>query len=394
MRICYLTPTYFPVTGGAESHLATLAQGVARSGHEVLVVTDRPPGASERERIDGVDVIRVPTTLTELPPDRVMWEERVFGLLGDLQSVLGHEPVDLIHAHCQVSMVVAAMAALELGCGLVGSMHETVPETDSFGRGRSAVVFGHLPYDAVIVGSDAFERQALAYGARPDRVRRIGYGIDLELWQPVDEDRRRARRRDLALAEDDRAILLVGRFKARKGQLALIEAMPAVLRADPKAVAVLMGGLNCASLQYLDEVRDAAAGFGDRVRIVESTLPFDAMPEIYSAADVVVQPSTQEGFGLAVAEAMACARPIVVTSTAGLDEVTSDDTAVRVPPGDVPALATALIELLEDPDRARARARRAQQAVAEQCAATRMITDHLRVYEDVISGRRGSAAAR
>jgi glycosyltransferase involved in cell wall biosynthesis len=72
----------------------------------------------------------------------------------------------------------------------------------------------------------------------------------------------------------------------------------------------------------------------------------------YAAADIVVCPSLEESFGRVAAEAMAAARPVVASDLPALREVLGD-AGVFAPPGDVPALATAVADLVRDPQRRR-----------------------------------------
>jgi len=67
-------------------------------------------------------------------------------------------------------------------------------------------------------------------------------------------------------------------------------------------------------------------------------VPEAELPLWYNAAAVFVYPSSYEGFGLPVAEALACGRPVVTTTVSSLPEA-GGDAALLVPPGDVPALA-------------------------------------------------------
>jgi len=73
----------------------------------------------------------------------------------------------------------------------------------------------------------------------------------------------------------------------------------------------------------------------------------------YARASIAVVPSLYEGFGLPVGEAMACGLPVISTTAGALPEVVGD-AGVLVPPADPRALARAIMELLEDPARARA----------------------------------------
>ena len=70
-----------------------------------------------------------------------------------------------------------------------------------------------------------------------------------------------------------------------------------------------------------------------------------------AAADVVVLPSRWEGLSLALLEALATARPVVVADVAGLADAAGEDTGARVPPEDPDALAAAVVDRLRDPAR-------------------------------------------
>jgi glycosyltransferase involved in cell wall biosynthesis len=97
--------------------------------------------------------------------------------------------------------------------------------------------------------------------------------------------------------------------------------------------------------------------------------------------DVYVQPSVEEGFGLALVEAMAMRLPVVATAVGGmLATVEPDRSGLRVPPADPAALADAIVALLEDPARAAALGKEASERVRANYSITRMMTEYDRVY--------------
>jgi glycosyltransferase involved in cell wall biosynthesis len=73
------------------------------------------------------------------------------------------------------------------------------------------------------------------------------------------------------------------------------------------------------------------------------------VPALLAAADVVVVPSIWEGQPLIVQETLRAGRPLVATRAGGIAELTGDDAALLVPPGDPGALAAAVTRLLDDP---------------------------------------------
>lgn len=93
-------------------------------------------------------------------------------------------------------------------------------------------------------------------------------------------------------------------------------------------------------------------------------VPPSELGAYYERCAVVCAPSHREGYGAAVREAMAYGRPVVATATGGLvDAVADGENGLLVPVGDVAALRSAVVRLLEDPtlrralgDAARARA--------------------------------------
>jgi glycosyltransferase involved in cell wall biosynthesis len=98
-----------------------------------------------------------------------------------------------------------------------------------------------------------------------------------------------------------------------------------------------------------DLLRRTAAELGLAGRVGFTGFVDDA-PAALRALDVVVHASTQpEPFGLVIAEAMACARPVVVSAAGGAGEIVADAAAaLAVPPGDAEALAAAILRLAED----------------------------------------------
>jgi glycosyltransferase involved in cell wall biosynthesis len=167
-------------------------------------------------------------------------------------------------------------------------------------------------------------------------------------------------------------VLAVGRLAAQKGFATLL-ASAAHWRGhgiDPVLVLAGQGPLDRA-------LRAQADGSGIRARFLGQR---DDVPALLAAADVVVVPSRWEGQPLIVQEALRAGRPLVASRAGGIPDLTGEDGALLVPPGDVPALAAAVLSVLADPALA-ARLRSAARARAQALPAPEdAVGDALALY--------------
>lgn len=160
------------------------------------------------------------------------------------------------------------------------------------------------------------------------------------------------------------SLLTVGAVTPRKGHRLLVEALRGL--ADRDWHLTVAGALDrapaCAA-----ELRAAirAAGLADRITLAGAVTDA-ALEALYAGADLVVSPSLFEGYGMALAEALARGLPLVATTGGAAADTVPPGAGLTVPPGDVPALGAALRSLIEDP------ARRARAAEAAHAAGLRL----------------------
>jgi glycosyltransferase involved in cell wall biosynthesis len=142
----------------------------------------------------------------------------------------------------------------------------------------------------------------------------------------------------LRLGLPERFILYLGTLEPRKDLGTLVRAFDSLRREQPALRLMLAGarGWYYADLFKLVQQLDL-----DRAVLFPGFIPAGELPLWYNAAAVFAYPSTYEGFGLPVAEALACGRPVVTTTVSSLPEA-AGEAALLVPPGDVDALAAGL----------------------------------------------------
>ena len=145
------------------------------------------------------------------------------------------------------------------------------------------------------------------------------------------------------VGQDTRVIAYTGGYNGRKRLNDLIRAFED-LCASRDDVVLLMTGVPPEELR----VQLAGSPAADRIRST-GYLDNQTMASVYRAADVVVYPSSLEGFGFPVVEAFASGAPVVATATGSIPEL-AGDAAFLVDLGDVHGLAEAIRRVLDTPD--------------------------------------------
>jgi glycosyltransferase involved in cell wall biosynthesis len=141
--------------------------------------------------------------------------------------------------------------------------------------------------------------------------------------------------------DGQQVVLAAGRLAPQKGFATLLSAAARWQNHDPCPVLVLAGE------GPLDQaLRAQADAAGIRMRFLGQR---GDVPALLASADVVVVPSLWEGQPLIVQEALRAGRPLVASRTGGIPDLTGEDAAVLVPPGDATALAGAVLAVLDDP---------------------------------------------
>ena len=173
-------------------------------------------------------------------------------------------------------------------------------------------------------------------------------------------------------------------LRPQKSVDVLIEAAPLVWQRLPEArIAVVGNGPDRERLQAV--AREVGIEGDPRFAMLPFTAP---AARALRAIDVYVLPSAYEGFPIAPLEAQACGVPQVVTNVGGTPEAVTAQTGIVVPPRDPPAMATAIADLLADPDRRAAMSAASRRRQAERFTLEHMVAGVAEVYRRVL--RHGS----
>jgi glycosyltransferase involved in cell wall biosynthesis len=176
----------------------------------------------------------------------------------------------------------------------------------------------------------------------------------------------------------------VSNFYPYKGHEELVDAASRIVPAFPNVV-FLLAGRDSGTMEAT-RARVRERGIGGSVRFVGSRTD---VPDLLRASDFFVHPSRTEGFSNAILEAMAAGLPVVACDVGGNPEAVVDgETGRMVPSRDAAAFASAIAELLADPEKRKAMGEAGRHRAAERFSLDRMVGEMESLYDSLAGGRR------
>jgi glycosyltransferase involved in cell wall biosynthesis len=344
--------------GGQELRIVSEARWLLARGWEAVVAAQ--PGSPLLLEAGAAGVPAVPVRM------RGPFDVRA---LGAFRRLIRERDVHLVHTHSSVDAWLGGLAARSLGRPVVRSRHVTIPIPR-----RRALVYRLA--DRVITSGEAVAAVLVAAGVPAAKLVAIQPGVDTERFHPGVSGA--GVRAELGL--DGPVVGLVANIRGSKGHGVFLEAAAEVRRAEPRARFLIVGD----GVGY-DDVRRRVRALALEGPVVMTGFRRD-VPEVMAALDVLALPSIRsEAASQVLAQALAVGTPVVATTVGGSPELVRDgETGRLVPPGDAPALAAAILDLLRDPARARAMARRGQAIVRERHALDAVMARTTAVYAELL----------
>ncbi len=367
IKICQLITELRPA--GAERCVYELARRLDRDRFDVHVMALRGGRVA-----DWLDQEGIPVTVLNV---RGRWDlSRLYSLVGHLRA----GQFDLLHTHLFHGDLIG-----RAGARLVGIPHLVHTVHVAEGRFRpwqfAHARLGANYYDRIVCVSESVKAYHAKRAGLPDRLyTTILNGIDVEHFKRNEKTRKQLRE-EWGLAGDQVLLAFVGRLDRQKGIDTLLAAVSHLGARGEQAHLVVAG--DGAKRNLVENfIRYGEGGAGTKwLGFVED------IPGLLSAADVLVMPSRWEGFGLAAAEAMAAAVPVIATNVPGLREVVVDDqTGIVVEPDNGQALAGAIEKLSADADLRFRLGRAGLERVRSLFPIDKNISAHEELYQQVAGG--------
>ena len=362
VRILYISSAL--TFGGGERHLVDLAHEMSARGHEVFIAL-RPTNQWE-ERFDFV------------PAERRLHVSvrNSFGMMSAnrIARFLNSNKIDVLHAHVARDYLAAAVAARSAKTKLVITRHVMFP-MKSFHRLALRSV------DRVIAVSPAMVH-LLERIFPSKKIVVVPNGVTMQEEIGDREAMGGEFRRFHSIPSDAPLVVTLGELKPLKGQRDFVLAANEVLKSHDDAVFVIAGKDNTIDQKFRRELKRLVKVLGHEDRFLWLDWLDDVRP-LLAAADLFVSPSHSESFGLAILDAMAVGTPVVATQTDGARELITDQQALA-PIKDPLALAGAIINYLDDPDRRSQLGARLADAARSKFSLGAMCDATERVYREVL----------
>lgn len=289
MRLVFAIKSLNVVGGGAERVLVHVANALVARGHGVDVITFDPPGQSFYAldpRVRRVD-------LAVGPPGQPTPRWALLRALPRIRKAATDANADIVVGFMHSMYVPMALALWGSGIPLVASEHTGMQHFEGRRFERLLVRWLSRRFVAKSVPSEVVLAQCASVDACPVEV--LANPLPLEPFR-------------LGVCQPPReppVLLSVGRFMKEKNQLELIDAFARLAGEFPDWTLRFAGD---GEMRALLERRVADLGLTARVQMPGAVA---AMADEYAAASIVAMPSRWESFGLATAEALASARPVV-----------------------------------------------------------------------------------
>ncbi len=347
--------------GGSERHLLALLPALRARGIDARFVGFDVEDMDAQRFYEGLDELAVPYRHVACGRDVSPRMAR------DVVAALRGDRPDLLHTHLVHGDIYGSMASRRLGVPFVSSRHND----DRYLAGPFRYVdraFARRA-DALIAISDAVRRFLESVGLPREKLVTIRYGLDA-IPSAASELTPEA----AGIPPDVPLVLAIGRLTPQKDHPTLLRAFARARTEHPGAMLAILGigPLEAETRALVSELHlDDAVVLPGRLEV----------RDWLERADIFVHTSRWEGFGIVLLEAMLAGLPIVATRVSAIPEVVADGaTGLLVPSGDSDGVAGGLLDLLNDPVRAKMLGESGRTRAHTEFSVARMAEQTMDVY--------------
>lgn len=414
MRIAITSDLYYPMTNGVAVFAHNLAKGLAKQGHEVMVICPSFTGKKHRSKKDGVVTMYMRSIRFPFYPDQINEVPTGKEILGiqlprlayrhgiwitvdpypELKKALNKFHPDVIHNQTAEMIAIAAQRyAKKYGIPMVSTGHAYPDNLTSQVKLLKPL---KRPLDAIIRTYMASFLKHSEYATMPTEmaiedlvpknrrhfnvtVEPLSNGVDLSKFTAGKPKEKVLRR--FHLEKNIPRVLYVGRVDPEKSIGRVVTAFADVLDKIPNAELVIVGdGTDRRSLIDLAQALDISKN----VKFLGRVMPPDVI-DIYRSATVFATASETETQGIVLIEAAATGLPLVAVDAGAVRELCQNKkNGILCPPRDASAIAKALIKILQTPE-LQEKYSAASLEIAKKHDLNRTLKRFVEIYEEAIA---------
>ncbi len=301
--------------------------------HQIRVYSPRP--------IDSA--VRLPPNATNV----VLPSRLPMGLWEQITLIRAHGSRDVLFCPSYTLPLFARCPTLLAHHGSYEGYKDAAQVFSAWTRLKARIMYDLSAHRATLVSTvSKYSRQdmALFYRMDPARIHVIPEGVDTRRFKPINEPQSCSDWRRKMLGDDRPFILYVGKPTRRRNLPNLLQAFAHLKRQDGLPHRLLLIGSSLPGVSFADEIRR----LGLDADVVD--LPYAEHDEIvmaYNACEMLVYPSSYEGFGMPVLEAMACGAPVIALDNTAFPEF-AGDVAMLLPDAQPETLAEGMLKVIRD----------------------------------------------
>ena len=368
--------------GGSATHVILLTAGLNNERLESTLVTG-VEGKYEGNMLDlaaakGVKPIIIPQLRRNIDP--------VGGFIAllKLYRLMRRQKPDIVHTHTATAGLLGRLAAKLAGAPVILHTFHGHVLRGYFGPLRSKALVWMERFlarlsDRIVTVSEGQRRELAGYGiASLEKITVVPLGFELEDLLAC-ESHRGELRHELGLAAENKLVGIVARLVSIKNHRLFLQAAQVVAEAVPQARFLVVGD---------GELREELEAYTCDLGLDEKAF-FTGwrrdLAHLYADLDVVALTSINEGTPVSLIEAMAAGVPVAATAVGGVPDVVVDgETGYLVEAGDMRGMASAIIELLRNPEKAREMGQKGREAVYPKFAAQTLIANVAGLYAELL----------
>lgn len=359
MKIAKLHWAFPPVIGGVETHLAMLGPELIQKGHEVDLLTGALDGKREEIFYRGMRVKRTPIMdLNSLNLEKVL--EMADVIRTEIFQFIEEVKPDIIHAHnmhyfSPTHLEALYKAKVKHGIPLVLTAHN-VWDDELWKKMNMMSDY----WDGVIAVSDYIKKELIKVGYPEEIIMTVHHGIDYTKFSPGSDEDLRKTYQVYPNFKNRRVIFHPARMSLDKGCHLSVKALKLIKKEFPDVLLVMAGTHTTVDWgghqqRHVNIINNLIDELDLRENVFIKFFLWEEIDMVYQGAEIVIYPSCfEEPFGLVMLEAMATAKPIIVSRAGGMPEVVKDGVnGFIIPMNDYEALAERCLTLLKQPEKAK-----------------------------------------